>query len=86
MLTWSDGPRAQVTKTDVRSDLKTLRITDQKPVGRSAGVHESRPAGRDSCTVRQAPDSDVLPVVGVPDVRGARPRDSSPDGRNVGQQ
>ncbi|MFF4756324.1 hypothetical protein ACWD5R_38635 [Streptomyces sp. NPDC002514] len=32
-LTWSDGPRAQVTKIDVRSDLRTLKITDLRPAG-----------------------------------------------------
>ncbi|MEW2297625.1 hypothetical protein ABZ719_33830 [Streptomyces sp. NPDC006743] len=31
-LTWSDGRNAQVTKIDVRSDLRTRRITDLKPV------------------------------------------------------
>ncbi|MEU9989133.1 hypothetical protein AB0E10_20520 [Streptomyces sp. NPDC048045] len=30
-LTWSDGPDAQVTRIDVQSDLKTLKITDLKP-------------------------------------------------------
>ncbi|MEU0007884.1 hypothetical protein ABZ079_27265 [Streptomyces sp. NPDC006314] len=32
-LTWSDGPHAQVSTIDVRSDLKTLKITDLRPVG-----------------------------------------------------
>ncbi|MFG2359890.1 hypothetical protein [Streptomyces sp. NPDC048521] len=32
-LTWSDGPNAQVSRIDVQSDLKTLEITDLKPVG-----------------------------------------------------
>ncbi|MFE9613811.1 hypothetical protein [Streptomyces sp. NPDC006012] len=32
-LTWSDGPGAQVTKIDVRSDLRTLKITDLRPAG-----------------------------------------------------
>ncbi|MGW4563580.1 hypothetical protein ACWEN3_14585 [Streptomyces sp. NPDC004561] len=31
-LTWSDGPHAEVTRIDVLSDLKTLKITDLKPV------------------------------------------------------
>ncbi|PKW11744.1 hypothetical protein SAMN05428944_1032 [Streptomyces sp. 1222.5] len=31
-LTWSDGPHARVTGIDVLSDLKTLKITDLKPV------------------------------------------------------
>ncbi|MFF8861174.1 hypothetical protein ACF08B_03890 [Streptomyces sp. NPDC015139] len=31
-LTWSDGPHARVTGIDVLSDLKTLEITDLKPV------------------------------------------------------
>ncbi|WP_037852352.1 hypothetical protein [Streptomyces sp. NRRL S-340] len=31
-LTWSDGRNAQVTKIDVRSDLRTRKITDLKPV------------------------------------------------------
>ncbi|MEU5538224.1 hypothetical protein [Streptomyces sp. NPDC020362] len=30
-LTWSDGPDAEVSKIDVQSDLKTLKITDLKP-------------------------------------------------------
>ncbi|MEU6089500.1 hypothetical protein ABZ865_22330 [Streptomyces sp. NPDC047085] len=30
-LTWSDSSHAQVTKIDVLSDLKTLKITDLKP-------------------------------------------------------
>ncbi|MFD5798826.1 hypothetical protein ACFWIO_35905 [Streptomyces diastatochromogenes] len=30
-LTWGDGPGAEVTKIDVRSDLNTLKITDLKP-------------------------------------------------------
>ncbi|MFY4723111.1 hypothetical protein [Streptomyces sp. LaBMicrA B280] len=30
-LTWSDGPHAQVTRIDVQSDLRTLKITDLKP-------------------------------------------------------
>ncbi|MFB7496311.1 hypothetical protein ACFC09_16740 [Streptomyces sp. NPDC056161] len=32
-LTWSDGPGAQVTKIDVRSDLRTRKITDLRPAG-----------------------------------------------------
>ncbi|MFJ9820119.1 hypothetical protein ACIRU3_33585 [Streptomyces sp. NPDC101151] len=31
-LTWGDGPGAEVSKIDVQSDLKTLKITDLKPV------------------------------------------------------
>ncbi|MFC9927701.1 hypothetical protein [Streptomyces sp. NPDC127190] len=31
-LTWSDGPHAEVSRIDVQSDLKTLKITDLKPV------------------------------------------------------
>ncbi|MFH8221267.1 hypothetical protein ACH4C2_16105 [Streptomyces sp. NPDC018057] len=31
-LTWSDGRNAQVTKIDVRSDLRTRKITDLRPV------------------------------------------------------
>ncbi|MFF7355868.1 MULTISPECIES: hypothetical protein [Streptomyces] len=31
-LTWSDGPHAEVSKIDVQSDLKTLKITDLKSV------------------------------------------------------
>ncbi|ANP51296.1 hypothetical protein J2Z21_002945 [Streptomyces griseochromogenes] len=30
-LTWGDGSTAQVSKIDVQSDLKTLKITDLKP-------------------------------------------------------
>lgn len=30
-LTWGDGPHAEVTRIDVRSDLTTLKITDLKP-------------------------------------------------------
>lgn len=30
-LTWSDGSGAEVSKIDVQSDLKTLKITDLKP-------------------------------------------------------
>ncbi|GLX52709.1 hypothetical protein Shyhy01_56590 [Streptomyces hygroscopicus subsp. hygroscopicus] len=30
-LTWSDGPHAEVTRIDVQSDLRTLKITDLKP-------------------------------------------------------
>ncbi|GHI03845.1 hypothetical protein AQI88_08765 [Streptomyces cellostaticus] len=32
-LTWSDGAGAEVSKIDVQSDLKTLKITDLKPAG-----------------------------------------------------
>ncbi|UFR00570.1 MULTISPECIES: hypothetical protein [Streptomyces] len=32
-LTWSDGPHAQVSRIDVQSDLKTLKITGLKPAG-----------------------------------------------------
>ncbi|MFG2603580.1 hypothetical protein ACGFT2_08535 [Streptomyces sp. NPDC048514] len=32
-LTWGDGPDAQVSRIDVQSDLKTLKITDLKPAG-----------------------------------------------------
>jgi hypothetical protein len=31
-LTWSDGPHAEISKIDVQSDLKTLKITDLKSV------------------------------------------------------
>jgi hypothetical protein len=31
-LTWGDGPHAEVSRIDVQSDLKTLKITDLKPV------------------------------------------------------
>ncbi|MFE8945252.1 hypothetical protein [Streptomyces sp. NPDC007856] len=31
-LTWSDGPHAEVSRIDVQSDLKTLKITDLKSV------------------------------------------------------
>ena len=31
-LTWSDGSHAEVSKIDVQSDLKTLKITDLKSV------------------------------------------------------
>ncbi|MGW2741123.1 hypothetical protein [Streptomyces sp. NPDC001450] len=30
-LTWGDGPRAEVSKIDVQSDLTTLKITDLRP-------------------------------------------------------
>ncbi|MFF8990601.1 hypothetical protein ACF09H_11790 [Streptomyces sp. NPDC014983] len=30
-LTWSDGPHAEVTRIDVQSDLRTLKITDLRP-------------------------------------------------------
>ncbi|MFE9453710.1 hypothetical protein [Streptomyces sp. NPDC006739] len=32
-LTWSDGTGAEVTSIDVQSDLRTLKISDLKPVG-----------------------------------------------------
>ncbi|WP_030347333.1 hypothetical protein [Streptomyces sp. NRRL S-1022] len=32
-LTWGDGPHAQVSRIDVQSDLKTLKITGLKPAG-----------------------------------------------------
>ncbi|OIK29625.1 hypothetical protein [Streptomyces malaysiense] len=32
-LTWSDGPHAELTRIDVQSDLRTLKITDLKPAG-----------------------------------------------------
>ncbi|MEW2620414.1 hypothetical protein [Streptomyces sp. NPDC048106] len=32
-LTWSDGPHAEVTRIDVESDLRTLKITDLRPAG-----------------------------------------------------
>ncbi|MGW7522313.1 hypothetical protein [Streptomyces sp. NPDC054783] len=31
-LTWGDGPHAEVSRIDVQSDLKTLKITDLKSV------------------------------------------------------
>ncbi|GHE06211.1 hypothetical protein [Streptomyces alanosinicus] len=31
-LTWGDGPHAEVSKIDVQSDLKTLKITDLRSV------------------------------------------------------
>ncbi|MFF7969928.1 hypothetical protein [Streptomyces sp. NPDC007905] len=31
-LTWGDGSSAEVSRIDVQSDLKTLKITDLKPV------------------------------------------------------
>lgn len=31
-LTWSDGAHAEVSRIDVQSDLKTLKITDLKQV------------------------------------------------------
>ncbi|MEU6511775.1 hypothetical protein [Streptomyces sp. NPDC046942] len=31
-LTWSDGKHPEVSRIDVQSDLKTLKITDLKPV------------------------------------------------------
>jgi hypothetical protein len=31
-LTWGDGPHAEVSRIDVQSDLKTLKITALKPV------------------------------------------------------
>jgi hypothetical protein len=31
-LTWSDGKHPQVTRIDVQSDLRTLKITDLRPV------------------------------------------------------
>ncbi|MCH0558561.1 MULTISPECIES: hypothetical protein [Streptomyces] len=31
-LTWSDGPHAEVTGINVRTGLRTLKITDLKPV------------------------------------------------------
>ncbi|MFE9359545.1 hypothetical protein ACFYPB_36400 [Streptomyces olivaceoviridis] len=32
-LTWGDGPHPQVSRIDVQSDLKTLKITDLRPAG-----------------------------------------------------
>ncbi|MFF8726867.1 hypothetical protein ACF073_10280 [Streptomyces sp. NPDC015171] len=32
-LTWGDGPRAEVSRIDVQSDLKTQKITDLKQAG-----------------------------------------------------
>ncbi|MFJ4523510.1 hypothetical protein ACIP4Y_21555 [Streptomyces sp. NPDC088810] len=32
-LTWGDGPHPQVSRIDVQSDLKTLKITGLKPAG-----------------------------------------------------